>query len=142
MRDRFVEDRLPPPDLMPEFRFDLPELQYPERLNAAGLPARHFKSSLWGRLARFFYFQNITVWISRLIALDPMNELALQMLGFGYNLTKASQKAVATRLRLNALPAAISKVAITPSPTGATLTATASGQERAGPRSASEPPSS
>ncbi len=35
MRDRFVEDRLPPPDQLPEFRFDLPELQYPERLNAA-----------------------------------------------------------------------------------------------------------
>lgn len=35
MRDRFVEDRLPPPELLPEFRFDLPELQYPERLNAA-----------------------------------------------------------------------------------------------------------
>ena len=35
MRDRFVEDRLPPPELLPEFRFDLPEVQYPERLNAA-----------------------------------------------------------------------------------------------------------
>jgi 2-aminobenzoate-CoA ligase len=35
MRDRFVEDRLPPPELLPEFRFDLRELQYPERLNAA-----------------------------------------------------------------------------------------------------------
>ena len=35
MRDRFVENRLPPPDLLPEFRFDLPDLQYPERLNAA-----------------------------------------------------------------------------------------------------------
>ena len=35
MRDTFVEDRLPPPELLPEFRFDLPELQYPERLNAA-----------------------------------------------------------------------------------------------------------
>ncbi len=35
MRDTFVEDRLPSPDLLPEFRFDLPELQYPERLNAA-----------------------------------------------------------------------------------------------------------
>ena len=35
MRDRFVEDRLPPPELLPEFRFDLPDLQYPERLNAA-----------------------------------------------------------------------------------------------------------
>lgn len=35
MRDTFVERRLPPPELLPEFRFDLPELQYPERLNAA-----------------------------------------------------------------------------------------------------------
>ena len=35
MRDGFVEDRLPPAELLPEFRFDLPELQYPERLNAA-----------------------------------------------------------------------------------------------------------
>lgn len=33
--DSFVHDRLPPPELLPEFRFDLPELQYPERLNAA-----------------------------------------------------------------------------------------------------------
>jgi 2-aminobenzoate-CoA ligase len=35
MKDRFVEDRLPPADRLPEFRFDLPELEYPERLNAA-----------------------------------------------------------------------------------------------------------
>ncbi|HJR83092.1 MAG TPA: AMP-binding protein [Sphingomicrobium sp.] len=33
--DFFVRDRLPPPELLPEFRFDLPELQYPARLNAA-----------------------------------------------------------------------------------------------------------
>jgi 2-aminobenzoate-CoA ligase len=33
--DSFVRDHLPPPELLPEFRFDLPELQYPERLNAA-----------------------------------------------------------------------------------------------------------
>src|SRR5258705_11174429 len=33
--DSFVCDRLPSPELLPEFRFDLPELQYPERLNAA-----------------------------------------------------------------------------------------------------------
>lgn len=65
----------------------------------------------------------------RLIALDPMNELALQMLGFGYNLTKASNKAVQTRLRLNAMPTAISKVTITPTPTGASLSATASGRK-------------
>ncbi|HET6941886.1 MAG TPA: AMP-binding protein [Sphingomicrobium sp.] len=35
MRDRFVEERLPSPDQLPEFRFDLPEVNYPEQLNAA-----------------------------------------------------------------------------------------------------------
>jgi 2-aminobenzoate-CoA ligase len=35
MRDTFVEDHLPPPELLPEFHFDLPELHYTERLNAA-----------------------------------------------------------------------------------------------------------
>lgn len=34
--DTFCRDNLPPPDLWPELRFDLPELQYPERLNCAG----------------------------------------------------------------------------------------------------------
>ncbi|HEY1146869.1 MAG TPA: AMP-binding protein, partial [Allosphingosinicella sp.] len=33
--DSFVRDRLPPPESQPEFLFDLPELCYPERLNAA-----------------------------------------------------------------------------------------------------------
>jgi len=35
VRDRFVEERLPSPDQLPEFRFDLPEVQYPGKLNAA-----------------------------------------------------------------------------------------------------------
>ncbi|HWI77436.1 MAG TPA: AMP-binding protein [Sphingomicrobium sp.] len=35
MYDSFVRDRLPPPELLPEFRFDLPEVQYAERLNCA-----------------------------------------------------------------------------------------------------------
>ena len=33
--DRFARDNLPPRDQWPEFRFDLPELQYPSRLNCA-----------------------------------------------------------------------------------------------------------
>ncbi|HEV2746095.1 MAG TPA: AMP-binding protein [Allosphingosinicella sp.] len=33
--DTFVRDRLPPPEDQPEFLFDLPELGYPDRLNAA-----------------------------------------------------------------------------------------------------------
>ncbi len=35
MIDGFIRDRLPPPERQPEFRFDLPELLYPDRLNAA-----------------------------------------------------------------------------------------------------------
>ena len=35
MRDTFVDDRLPLPELLPEFRFDMPELAYPQRLNGA-----------------------------------------------------------------------------------------------------------
>jgi 2-aminobenzoate-CoA ligase len=35
--DTFARDNLPPRDQWPEFRFDLPELQYPERLNCATL---------------------------------------------------------------------------------------------------------
>src|ERR1700750_36106 len=33
--DTFCRDRLPPQDQWPEFRFDLPGLNYPERLNCA-----------------------------------------------------------------------------------------------------------
>lgn len=33
--DSFIRDRLPPADQQPDFLFDLPELIYPERLNAA-----------------------------------------------------------------------------------------------------------
>src|SRR5579863_4882682 len=33
--DTFCRDRLPPDEQWPEFRFDLPELSYPERLNCA-----------------------------------------------------------------------------------------------------------
>jgi len=33
--DTFVRDRLPPPDAQPEFRFNRPELVYPDQLNAA-----------------------------------------------------------------------------------------------------------
>jgi 2-aminobenzoate-CoA ligase len=35
MTDNFIKDRLPPPEAQPEFLFTLPELHYPERLNAA-----------------------------------------------------------------------------------------------------------
>ena len=36
-RDSFARDHLPPRDQWPEFRFDLPELQYPQRMNCAAV---------------------------------------------------------------------------------------------------------
>ena len=33
--DTFARDRLPPPHLMPEFLFELPELRFPAQLNCA-----------------------------------------------------------------------------------------------------------
>ncbi|MFL6753323.1 MAG: AMP-binding protein [Sphingomicrobium sp.] len=48
MRDTFVEERLPRPELLPEFRFDLQSVQYPQRLNAA---AELLKGGLSGALA-------------------------------------------------------------------------------------------
>lgn len=44
--DTFCRDNLPPADLWPELRFELPELQYPERLNCA-------TALLDGAVARF-----------------------------------------------------------------------------------------
>jgi len=35
--DTFARDNLPPREQWPEFRFDLPELQYPERMNCASV---------------------------------------------------------------------------------------------------------
>ena len=64
----------------------------------------------------------------KLVQLDPMNDRALQMLGFGYGLTNNSKAAVATRLRLNALPITISQVNVAPAADGVTLTATATGR--------------
>ncbi len=49
--DRFARDRLPAPEALPEFIFELPELQFPERLNAATeLLDRHVAQGQGGRL--------------------------------------------------------------------------------------------
>lgn len=49
--DRFAATHLPPPELQPEYHFDLPELQFPERLNcAAELLDRHVAEGRGERL--------------------------------------------------------------------------------------------
>jgi tetratricopeptide (TPR) repeat protein len=68
-------------------------------------------------------------WGKQLIGMDPASEAGLQMLGFGYNLTNSSKEAVATRLKLNALPVAISQPVLAVTPAGATFTATATGRD-------------
>lgn len=50
--DTFARDHLPPPSALPEFRFDRPELQLPERLNvAAELLDRWVAQGQGGRIA-------------------------------------------------------------------------------------------
>ncbi|HWH18072.1 MAG TPA: AMP-binding protein, partial [Allosphingosinicella sp.] len=44
--DTFIRDRLPPSDQQPEFLFELPELQYPERMNAAAELMRNDPAAL------------------------------------------------------------------------------------------------
>lgn len=66
-------------------------------------------------------------WSRQLLALDPMSEVGLQMLGRGYNLTRSGDP-VATRVQLNRMPFGISGVVLTPSAGGATIAATATGR--------------
>lgn len=64
----------------------------------------------------------------QLVAIDPMSEAAIQMLGFGYNLTKRAD-AVPLRVKLNAMPFGVSEPQMRRTPTGATFTATATGRK-------------
>lgn len=53
--DRFVLCRLPPSELLPEFRFDRPEFRYPARINAgAQLIDRAIEGDWGARTAAFF----------------------------------------------------------------------------------------
>lgn len=61
--------------------------------------------------------------------LDPANPTALQLLGFGYNLTQQLKPAVDTRIRLNALRFGVSGIKFAVTGAGATFTATATGRK-------------
>jgi 2-aminobenzoate-CoA ligase len=85
--DSFVRDRLPASELLPEFLFDLPDVQYPERFNAA---AELLKGGTPGALAvvndhgRWTYadLDNFSGRIARLLvedeALLPGNRVLLR----------------------------------------------------------------
>lgn len=82
----------------------------------------------------------VVKWATQLLEIDPMNENALIMLGRGYNLTGNSEKAVETRLRLNRMPFGVSQGKLTPTESGATFTATATGRKATNERAAPIPP--
>ena len=65
---------------------------------------------------------------SALVAVDPMSESAVTLLGAAYNITRNSNMAVKTRYQLNALPVSLSSVTATPSGGGVGLTATVTGR--------------
>lgn len=65
----------------------------------------------------------------RLSALEPMNENSLKMVGEGYKQSKQVDEAVKVAEKVLALPVDIGVTDFSPSGTGATLTATATGRE-------------
>ena len=52
--DTFARDNLPPRALWPDFRFDLPELQYSDRLNCAEELLDHLRVGAGIRERRLF----------------------------------------------------------------------------------------
>jgi tetratricopeptide (TPR) repeat protein len=65
----------------------------------------------------------------RLVAIEPLNETSLKLLGEGYRQSKKIDNAVKVAERVLALPVDIKVTAFNPSPTGAKLTATATGRQ-------------
>ncbi len=63
-----------------------------------------------------------------LLAVDPMNESSFQLLGSGYAMTRNSDMAVKTRMRLNALPVSVASVKAEPTGGGVALTAIVTGR--------------
>jgi tetratricopeptide (TPR) repeat protein len=64
----------------------------------------------------------------RLAAIEPLNETALKLLGEGYKQTSKVDEAVKTAEKVLALPADVRVTDFTPTGTGATFTATATGR--------------
>jgi tetratricopeptide (TPR) repeat protein len=64
----------------------------------------------------------------RLAAIEPLNETALKLMGEGYKQTSNVDEAVKTAEKVLALPADVRVTEFTPTGTGATFTATATGR--------------
>jgi 2-aminobenzoate-CoA ligase len=89
--DRFVHDRLPPPELRPTLRYDLPELQFPAQLNLVEAlldkaPAKGFGQRPLLRSSRvtFSYEEvaervnRIAQWLTEDMGLVPGNRVLLR----------------------------------------------------------------
>jgi tetratricopeptide (TPR) repeat protein len=76
----------------------------------------------------------------RLIAIEPMNETALKLVGEGYKLSKKMDDAVKTAEKVLALPVDIKVTDFSPIGTGATLTGSATGRQAQTPSGKAIPP--
>jgi 2-aminobenzoate-CoA ligase len=89
--DTFARDRLPPREQWPQLIFDLPEVQYPERLNCAGelldkavaagrgeRPALHFGGEVWTYRDLLERANRIARVLVRDMALVPGNRVLLR----------------------------------------------------------------
>lgn len=66
---------------------------------------------------------------SRLVAIDPMNERALQLLGEGYRMGKKQDSLIAVLERLTPMPITVENATLQANAEGATLNAVAKGRE-------------
>lgn len=118
--DTFVRDRLPPRAQWPELRFDLPELQFPDRMNASGLldaalgagygarPAVLWSGGKWSYGELLAQVNRIANLLTQDLELKPGNRVLLhapntpEMLAAWWAVLRAGGVAVATMPLLRA----------------------------------------
>src|SRR5690606_22113348 len=66
---------------------------------------------------------------TRLVAIDPMNERALQLLGEGYRMGKKQSELIKTVERITPMPFTVENTTLQNNAEGAVITATATGRE-------------
>lgn len=89
--DTFARDRLPPRELWPQFRFDLPQLHYPERINCGvrllddavkeghgERPALHFEGGSWTYGQLLDRANRIANFLVRELGIVPGNRVLLR----------------------------------------------------------------
>lgn len=137
--DTFAADNLPPREAWPEFVFDLPELRYPEKLNAAKAllddmlsdrPAVHTADGVWTYRDLFEKANRVARVLTEDMDLVPGNRVLLraantpELIAAWFGVLKAGGVVVATMplLRTSELVKVIGKARISHALTDARLT--------------------